>query len=117
MTSSATAKANSSVQVSVRVTNTGKMDGEEVVQLYLRRQVPGYRTPIRALKGFQRIPLKRGESKVVTFNLRPQDLTVIDEKGNARHVPGAVQVSVGGSQPDAASKKSKKTVEGTLALQ
>ncbi|WP_114778506.1 glycoside hydrolase family 3 C-terminal domain-containing protein [Botryobacter ruber] len=113
----ATSKVNSPVQVSVRVTNTGKMDGEEVVQLYISRDIPGYRTPIRALKGFQRIPLRKGESKVMTFTLRPQDLTVIGEDGYAHHLPGNVQVSVGGSQPNAATKKSKKTVEGTLVLQ
>ncbi|MCC9166481.1 glycoside hydrolase family 3 C-terminal domain-containing protein [Pontibacter harenae] len=112
----ASAEANSPMQVSVRVTNTGKMDGEEVVQLYTSREVEGFRTPNRALKGFQRIALKKGESKVITFKLRPQDLTVIDESGNARHVPGTIRFSVGGSQPDAASRKSKKIVEGTVAL-
>jgi beta-glucosidase len=113
----ANAKVNSPVTVSVRVTNSGKMDGEEVVQLYTSRQVSGYRTPIRALKGFQRVYLKKGESKVVTFTLRPQDLTVTDENGNARHVQGSVLFSVGGSQPDAATRKNKKTVEGAIALQ
>ncbi|WP_205500367.1 glycoside hydrolase family 3 C-terminal domain-containing protein [Rufibacter psychrotolerans] len=109
-------KVNTPVTVQVRVTNSGKRDGEEVVQLYLTRQVNGYKTPIRALKGFERIALKRGESKVVSFTLRPQDLTVIDVDGTARHLPGNVTISVGGGQPDAATKKSKKTVEGTLAL-
>ncbi|WP_222707195.1 glycoside hydrolase family 3 protein [Pontibacter qinzhouensis] len=109
-------KVNSPVTVSVRVTNSGKMDGEEVVQLYTSRQAAGFKTPIRALKGFQRIALKKGESKVVTFTLRPQDLTVIDESGNARHVPGTILFSVGGSQPDASTKKIKKTVEGVIAL-
>ncbi|GAB3527662.1 glycoside hydrolase family 3 protein [Pontibacter brevis] len=113
----ATAQVHRPVQVSVRVTNTGKMDGEEVVQLYTSREVPGYRTPVRALKGFQRIPLKRGESKVVTFTIRPQDLTVIGEDGYANYVPGTIQLSVGGSQPDASTRKSRKTVEGTVALQ
>ena len=112
----ASTNVNSPVQISVRVTNSGKMDGEEVVQLYLSRQTTGYKTPIRALKGFQRVSLKKGESKVVSFRLRPQDLAVIDEHGNTRHVPGNVQINVGGSQPDAITKKNKKTVEGSIAL-
>ncbi|GAB2526266.1 glycoside hydrolase family 3 C-terminal domain-containing protein [Rufibacter soli] len=110
------AKPNSKVRVSVRVTNTGKLDGEEVVQLYVTRQQDGFRTPVRALKGFERITLKRGESKVVDFELRPQDLALIANDGTTKHVPGTVQISIGGGQPDAQSKKSKKTVGGTLAL-
>jgi beta-glucosidase len=110
------AKPNSKVRVSVRVTNTGKMDGEEVVQLYVTRQQDGFRTPVRALKGFERVALKRGESKVVDFELRPQDLALIAQDGTTKHVPGTVQISIGGGQPDAQSKKNKKTVEGTLAL-
>ncbi len=113
----ASAPVNSPVQVSVRVTNTGKMDGEEVVQLYTSRQAAGYKTPIRALKGFQRIALKKGESKVVNFTLRPQDLTLIAEDGTARHLPGTLHLSVGGSQPDATTKKNRKTIEGAVALQ
>ncbi|AKQ46781.1 glycoside hydrolase family 3 [Rufibacter radiotolerans] len=112
----AQAKPNSKVRVSVRVTNTGKLDGEEVVQLYVTRQQDGFRTPVRALKGFERIALKRGESKVVDFELRPQDLALIANDGTTKHVPGTVQISVGGSQPDAQTIKTKKTVEGKLAL-
>ncbi|MFC6996945.1 glycoside hydrolase family 3 C-terminal domain-containing protein [Rufibacter roseus] len=112
----ANAQLHAPVPVSVRVTNTGKMDGEEVVQLYISQQVPGFKTPIRAMKGFQRISLKKGESKVVKFKLRPQDLTVIDKDGSAEYVPGTVTISVGGGQPDAQTKKARKTVEGVVAL-
>jgi beta-glucosidase len=110
------AKVNSAVPISVRVTNTGKMDGEEVVQLYLSHQQKDYKTPLRALKGFQRIFLKAGESKTVAFELRAQDLAVIDESGTARFVPGTINIVAGGSQPDAGTKASKKTIEGTLQL-
>jgi beta-glucosidase len=110
-------KVNSTVPISVRVTNSGKMDGEEVIQLYVTRQQAGFKTPIRALKGFQRIFLKSGESKTLTFNLRPQDFALIDEDGIARHVPGEITVAVGGSQPDALTKISKKTTEGVLKIQ
>lgn len=113
--SPAAAALNSPVTVSVRVTNTGKRDGEEVVQLYTSRELTGYRTPIRALKGFQRISLKQGESKVVTFTLRPQELTVVDESGNVKQVPGQVLVHVGGSQPNERLKKGE-SVQGAIKL-
>ncbi|AHM63589.1 glycoside hydrolase family 3 protein [Flammeovirgaceae bacterium 311] len=111
-----TSKTNSPLEVSVRVTNSGKRDGEEVVQLYLSHQDAPYKAPIRALKSFQRISLKSGESRVVNFRLRPQDLAVIGEDGTARYVPGKVLISVGGSQPDAKTAASKKTTAGTVTL-
>src|SRR5690606_41171004 len=63
-----------SLSVSVRVTNTGNYDGEEVVQLYLRDLVRSITPPIRELKGFQKVFLKKGESKIVTLVLGPDDL-------------------------------------------
>src|SRR5690606_34202737 len=62
-----------SLSVSVRVTNTGNYDGEEVVQLYLRDLVRSITPPIRELKGFQKVFLKKGESKIVTLVLGPED--------------------------------------------
>lgn len=112
----ASIKTNTPLSVTVRVTNTGKKDGDEVVQLYLTRQGATYKTPIRALKGFQRIHLKSGESKTVTFHLRQQDLVVIQEDGTADHIPGELAISVGGGQPDAATKASKKTAEGLVKV-
>jgi len=108
--------AYDSLSVSVRVTNSGKRDGDEVVQLYVSHQNSEHKTPIRALKGFQRISLKRGESKTVTFKVRPQDLTVITEDGTAAYVKGKISVTVGGSQSDTNTVKNKKTVEGTVNL-
>lgn len=112
----ATNNAYDSLLVSVRVTNSGKIDGDEVVQLYVSHQNSDHKTPIRALKGFKRIFLKSGESKVVTFKVRPQDLMVITEDGSAEYVNGKIAISVGGSQPDAKTAKSKKTVEGSVDL-
>lgn len=105
-----------SLSVSVRVTNSGKMDGEEVVQLYISREHPDFKTPLKALKGFKRIALKKGESKTVTFHLRPQDLTLIDEDGSAEYVKGEMMISVGGGQPDAKMKAGKKIVEKAVDL-
>jgi beta-glucosidase len=100
------------VPVSVRVSNTGKMDGEEVVQLYVSGQNKFIKAPLKSLKGFQRIFLRAGESKVVSFNLTPDDLSIMDDNGNPKPLPGNIVISVGDSQPDATTIKNKKTVQG-----
>ncbi|MEI6948863.1 glycoside hydrolase family 3 C-terminal domain-containing protein [Paraflavisolibacter sp. H34] len=109
-------KAGKTVKVSVRVTNTGRRDGEEVVQLYVAHEAGAYKTPVRALKGFQRLFLKAGESKQVTFSLSPKQLSRIDEQGNERQPREKILLSVGGGQPDAQSAASKKTVQATLTV-
>ncbi|WP_373708972.1 glycoside hydrolase family 3 C-terminal domain-containing protein, partial [Kaistella sp.] len=65
---------NQTVQASVTVSNTGNYDGAEVVQLYIRDVVGTITRPVKELKGFQKIFLKKGESKKVTFNISPEDL-------------------------------------------
>lgn len=67
-------KANQTIQASVTLTNTGNYDGAEVVQLYIRDIVGSITRPIKELKGFQKVFLKKGESKKVTFNITPEDL-------------------------------------------
>ncbi|MFT4089141.1 MAG: glycoside hydrolase family 3 C-terminal domain-containing protein [Asticcacaulis sp.] len=90
-------RAGESVTLNVTVTNSGSRDGDEVVQLYVSPEVPG--APIRALKGFKRVPLKAGESQVVTFTLDAQALSMVDADGK-RHVrAGKVNIWVGGGQP------------------
>jgi len=95
----ATSDIGTNIPVSVRVTNTGKMDGEEVVQLYVSYPNSTKKTPIRALKGFKRISLKIGESKMLQFVLHPEDLSIIDENGLPIQVLGKVLISLGGGQP------------------
>lgn len=104
------------VPVSVRVTNKGKMGGEEVVQLYVSGQAKNSPAPVRSLKGFQRIYLKGGESKTVQFNLTPEDLSIMDDNGQPKQFSGPVLISVGGSQPDASTILSKRTVQAVLKL-
>lgn len=96
--------------ISASVTNTGKIDGEEVVQLYLSHTKSQVNAPIRALKGFKRIFLKAGESKNVSFTLTTKDLSLVDEQGILKQQPGSILISVGGSQSDAQTQASKKTV-------
>ncbi|HVG40711.1 MAG TPA: glycoside hydrolase family 3 C-terminal domain-containing protein, partial [Chitinophagaceae bacterium] len=101
--------------VSTRVTNTGKSDGEEVVQLYVAPSNTNSKA-IRELKGFSRIFLKAGESKVISFTLTPDNLGVRDEKGMLKQHMGKVSISVGGSQPDSQTNSSKKTVQGIITV-
>jgi beta-glucosidase len=90
--------ANQSVTISADVKNTGAMAGDEVVQLYLTH--PGVNgAPLRALKGFVRIHLERGETKAVKFVLDGRDLSIVDQSGKHRIVPGKVDAWIGGGQP------------------
>jgi beta-glucosidase len=90
--------ADGSLTVSVDVTNSGGMDGDEVVQLYVaRRGVDG--APIRALQGFRRIHLARGETRRVDFPLAGRALSVVAADGTRRVGPGQVEVWIGGGQP------------------
>ena len=92
--------ANHSVTVSVDVTNTGAIAGDEVVQLYLTH--PGIvGAPLCALKGFQRLHLDRGEKKTVIFTLRDRELSLVDDAGRHRILPGKVDLWIGGGQPTA----------------
>jgi beta-glucosidase len=95
--STAAPRAGEAVKVSVPVTNTGERDGEEVVQLYVSRPVAG--APVRALKGFQRIALKRGETRTVEFTLSAEALGTVDAAGRRIVEPGAAQLWIGGGQP------------------
>jgi beta-glucosidase len=83
----------------VTISNIGKTAGDEVVQLYLSHKNAPFKTPIRVLKGFQRIHLKAGETQTLTFKLGKNELSEIDENGKVVPMYGEFEVSVGGSQP------------------
>ena len=86
------------VTVSALVTNSSSVAGDEVVELYLSH--PGVDgAPIRALAGFERIHLAASASQTVTFTLHDRDLSLVDDHGVRRIVPGPVEVWVGGGQP------------------
>jgi beta-glucosidase len=93
------AAAGEKVKVSVTVTNSGKMEGDEVVQLYLSDEKASTPRPIRQLEGFTRINLKPGESKVVEFALDPRQFSIINKKNKRVIEPGYFTISVGGKQP------------------
>jgi beta-glucosidase len=112
----ATVGKDKNVKVNVRVTNTGKMDGEEVVQLYLQHQDPPGKTPLKALKGFQRIALKKGESKTVNFELTPEQLSLVNENGMSYQAQGKILISVGGGQPGVKNKATSNTVNKIITV-
>lgn len=88
------------ITVNVTVSNTGNFDGEEVVQLYIRDKVRSITPPIKELKGFQKIALKKGESKPVTFNLSVQDLKFYNGELKFVAEPGEFVVFVGTSSSE-----------------
>ncbi len=117
LTIPATIATAKTLAVSVRVTNTGKKDGEEVVQVYVAHQNKTGKAPLRALKGFQRIALKAGESKLVKFQLSATDLSLVNEKGELKQSKGKVMVSVGGGQPSVPNKTTSNVVSKTITIQ
>ena len=86
-----------SLTVSVDVTNSGTLDGDEVVQVYVRDDAASVTRPVKMLKGFRRVTLRAGERRTLTFTLRPQDLAFYDIR--MRHVvePGTFTVWAAGS--------------------
>lgn len=84
--------------VSVRVANTGTVAGDEVVQLYVSH--PGVEgAPIRALAGFRRVQLGAAASQTVNFTLSPREMSLVDDAGVRKVVPGTVELWIGGGQP------------------
>ncbi|MBC6988781.1 glycoside hydrolase family 3 C-terminal domain-containing protein [Hymenobacter sp. BT491] len=104
------------ISVSVEVQNTGKRDGEEVVQLYVKHPDAKGRVAIHALEGFQRIPLKAGEKKTVQFSLSPRQLSLLDAQAQRLEVPGQVQIFAGGGQPIGKAVAEGRVVKADVAL-
>jgi len=101
--SSASAKGNKAITASITLTNSGKVDGAEVVQLYIRDLVGSVTRPVKELKGFQKIALKAGESKTVTFSITPQDLKFYNSDLKYDWEPGDFVIMIGGNSKDVKS--------------
>jgi beta-glucosidase len=95
----ASVQAGEDVRVSVEVENTGRVAGEEVVQLYITDLEASAPVPIRSLQGVERIFLRPGERRTVSFTLTPRQLSLIDVEWERVVEPGLFEVSVGGKQP------------------
>lgn len=101
------AKTGEPIQVSVTVKNTGRKDGDEVVQLYVVHPQDGQKQiPLRTLKGFRRVQLRSGEEQVVHFTLAPESLALTESTGNLTEKSGTVQIFLGGGQPGYATGSS-----------
>lgn len=88
------------VRLSVDVANTGARAGAEVVQLYIRDVLASVTTPVKQLRGFERIELNPGEKKTVRFTLRPEDLSLWDRSLKPVVEPGEFRVMIGRSSED-----------------
>jgi beta-glucosidase len=99
------------IVVTTEVANTGKRDGDEVAQLYLAP--PAFDgAPRLALRGFQRVSLKAGERKQVSFTLSPRDLSFVTRDGVRQLTPGQYKLTVGSGQPGTGVAQQ----DGTLTL-
>ncbi|MXN93199.1 glycosyl hydrolase [Flavobacterium sp. Sd200] len=112
----ATIAKGKNVKASVTVTNTGKMDGDEVVQLYVINKDAKIKTSIKALKGFERVSLKAGESKTVSFTLTPDDLSYTTAEGALQQFNGSVEIAVGGHQPDEPNKTKGNVLKKAITI-
>ena len=104
------------ISVTVQVTNTGKLNGEEVVQLFISHQGVSAKAPILALKGFQRINLKAGETKMIKFDLTPEQLSLVDENGKMYQPKDKIMISVGGGQPGVKNKTTSNVVSSIVSI-
>lgn len=93
-------KGNQTLKASVTLTNTGKYDGAEVVQLYIRDIVGSITRPIKELKGFQKVSLKAGESKTVSFDITPDALKFYNSNLVYDWESGDFTIEIGGNSKD-----------------
>jgi beta-glucosidase len=93
-------RPNEKLEVYVSVRNTGDYDGEEVAQLYIRDLVGSVVRPVKELKGFQKVFLKKGEAKELKFTLTVDDLRFYNEKIQHVYEPGEFRVYVGTNSRD-----------------
>jgi len=104
-------KINEEIPVTVKVTNSGDVNGDEVVQLYISHSSEKSNTARHSLVGFKRINLKAGQTKEVNFTITPKQYAIITEKGEEQMIAEIVQVHVGGKQPNLKNTIDAKTTQ------
>ena len=110
-------QAGAPLTVQVDVRNSSKISGDEVAELYLEfPSIPG--APARALRGFARAHLAPGETRHLSFTLKPRDLSMVNEQGEHVVEPGEYTVFVGGAQPNETpgGASAKLTISGEVKL-
>lgn len=96
-------KGEETLTATIRVTNTGRYDGAEVVQLYIRDMVGSVTRPVKELKGFQKVYFNAGEAKIITFNITVEELKFYNYDLKYDWEPGEFEIMVGGSSADVKS--------------
>lgn len=104
-------KPNESTKVTFSITNSGNRDGVEIVQLYIQDEFASVTRPIKELKGFQRVALKVGETKNISFDITPEELQFFTARKKWEVEPGTFKIMVGTSSHDKDLKKTKLTVQ------
>ncbi|MDP4283606.1 MAG: glycoside hydrolase family 3 C-terminal domain-containing protein [Bacteroidota bacterium] len=109
---------NESVNAEVTVTNSGKIAGDEVVQLYITHLKAGTDVPLYSLKGFKRVHIGAGTSEKVRFNISPEMLKLVNENGESVLDSGDIKISVSGSLPSERSIElgAAKPAEAILSI-
>ena len=92
--------AGETVEVSCEIKNTGKMDGDEVVQLYIRDEIASVARPVMELKGFERVHINKGETKKVIFELGKEEFEILDINMKRVIEPGDFRIMIGASSRD-----------------
>lgn len=105
------------ITVSVEVKNNGNMDGEEVVQVYVRDEISSYTRPVKELKGYKRVALKAGESKTVEVPLNKEAFAFYDKDYNFVIEEGDFTIMVGNSSADKDLKKTKVTASKAFVVE
>ena len=104
-------KADQSIDIFVDVKNTGKVKGDEIVQLYLRDEYASVSRPLKELKGFQRISIAAGETKSVKLTLTPEELMMLNKEMKWVVEPGVFTVMIGASCEDIRLKSTFEVIE------
>lgn len=98
-------KGNQTLNISVNVTNSGNYDGEEVVQLYIRDLFGKVVRPVKELKGFQKVFIKKGETKTISFSLTPENLKFYDDQLNYDWEGGEFDIMIGTDSKNVQTKR------------
>ena len=101
---------NEPAKVTFKVTNTGAYEGDEVVQLYIHDLLASVARPVKELKSFTRIHLEKGESRVLSFTITPEMLSMYNDKMQKVVEPGDFSIMIGASSADI-RLKTKLTVK------
>ncbi len=105
-----------SVEITVSITNTGDLKGEEVVQLYIRDDYSSVTRPVKELKGYQRVSLNPAETKEVVFKLTPESFAFYDIKMNYLVEAGKFTIMTGSSSKNKDLKKTSFTLNNNISL-